>query len=301
MFGVSLIFAGIINLIPWERIRIALLVSLVGLAVGYQFLLANNYKQDWQTQRIFWQLTWRAPSIQPDTAIIMNEGALEYYADNSLSPVVNWVYAPEKRGEDIDYVLLYPTTRLRSPALPKLEPDLPIITEYLAGQFHGNTSRVLAIYFMPPGCMRILDPEVDRVNRSIPEQSLMRFAARLTNYELISFESTAQMPKPYYPEPAHGWCYYFQKADLARQFKQWEEVASLGDAAFAEGLNPADPSERFVFIEGYAHVGEWNRAVELSKLSFNESELMSAPLCRLWERIAAEFVAGPGRSGHYPK
>ena len=298
MFGVSLIFVGVIHLIPWERVRIVLLVSLVGLAVGYQFLLANNYRQDWETQKdLFWQLTWRAPSIQPDTAIIMNEGALEYYADNSLSPVVNWVYAPEKRGEDIDYVLLYPTTRLRSDALLKLEPDLPILTEYLAGQFHGNTSQTLAIYFMPPGCMRILDPEVDRVNRSIPEQSLMRFAARLTNYELITSESTAQMPKPYYPEPAHTWCYYFQKADLARQFKQWEEVASLGDAAFAEGLNPADPSERFVFIEGYAHAGEWDHAVELSKRSFEESELMTAPLCRLWERIAAETVSTSERSG----
>ncbi|HMS00426.1 MAG TPA: hypothetical protein PKE62_14330 [Anaerolineales bacterium] len=296
MFGVSLLFAGIINLIPWERIRIALLVSLVAFAVGKQFLTANEYAQDWQTQKdLFWQLAWRAPSIAPDTAIIMNEGALEYYADNSLSPVVNWVYAPEKRGEDIDYVLLYPTTRLRSDALPKLEPDLPIFTEYLAGQFHGNTSQALAIYFMPPGCMRILDPDVDRVNRSIPEQSLMRFASRLTNYELISSESISQMPKPYYPEPTHGWCYYFQKADLARQFKQWDEVVSLGDAAFDEGLGPADPSERFVFIEGYAHVGDWSRAVELSAESFSESELMSAPLCRLWERVEAETAENAER------
>lgn len=297
MFGVSLIFAGIINLIPWERIRIAILVSLIGLAVGYQFLLANNYKQDWQSQKeLFWQLTWRAPGIQPDTAIIMNEGALEYYADNSLSPVVNWVYAPETRGEDIDYVLLYPTTRLRTDALPKLEPDLPIFTEYLAGQFHGNTSQVLAIYFMPPGCMRILDPEIDRMNRAIPEQSLMRFASRLTNYELITSASTSQMPKPYYPEPERGWCYYFQKAELARQFKQWAEVVSLGNAAFNLGLQPADPAERFVFIEGYAHVGEWDRAIELSMQSFNESELMSPPLCRLWERVQVETAAGPGRS-----
>ncbi len=297
MFGVSLLFAGVINLIPWERIRIVLLVSLVALAVGKQFLTANEYAQDWQTQKdLFWQLTWRAPSLQPDTAIIMNEGALKFYADNSLSPVVNWIYAPEKRGEDIDYVLLYPTTRLKSDALPKLEPDLPIFTEYLAGQFHGNTSQVLAIYFMPPGCMRILDPEVDRVNRSIPEQILMRFAARLTNYEMIVNESMPQMPKPYFPEPAHGWCYYFQKADLARQFKQWDEVASLGDAAFAEGLRPADPSERFVFIEGYAHVGDWSRAVELSAESFSESELMSAPLCRLWERVEAETASSVERS-----
>lgn len=298
MFGVSLIFTGVVYLIPWERVRIVLLVSLVALAAGKQFLTANEYAQDWQTQKeLFWQLTWRAPNIAPDTAIVMNEGALKFYADNSLSAAVNWIYAPEKRGEDIDYVLLYPATRLRSPALPKLEPDLPIFTEYLAGQFHGNTSQVLAVYFMPPGCLRVLDPEVDLANRSIPEQSLMRFASRLTNYELISSESTALMPKPYEPEPEHGWCYYFEKADLARQFEKWDEVAALGNKAFAQELQPADPAERFPFIEGYAHLGSWDRAVELSKRSFDESERMGKPLCELWERIEAETTAeGPERS-----
>lgn len=296
MFGVSLTLAGVISLIPWERLRLVLLISLVSLAVGWQYLLANNYRQDWQTQKeFFWQLTWRAPGIEPDTAIIMNEGALEYYADNSLSPVVNWVYAPDKQGEDIDYVLLYPTTRLRSDALPKLELGLPVFTDYLAGTFNGNTSRVLAVYFKPPGCMRILDPEVDRVNRSIPEQSLMRFASRLTNYELISSEATARMPRPYYPEPEHGWCYYFQKAELARQFGQWGEVVSLGEDAFRQGLGPADPAERFVFIEGYAQAGEWDQAVDLSIQSSDESELMKPPLCQLWKRVEAETGEGSER------
>src|SRR5690606_26029173 len=126
-------------------------------------------------------------------------------------------------------------------------------------------SQVLAIYFMPPGCLRILDPEVDRVNRSIPEQSLMRFASRLTNYETISNEQIARMFELYYPEPPHGWCYYFQKAELARQFKQWDEVVAMADEAFALNVQPSDPAEYFVFIEGYAHAGEWDRAVELSQ------------------------------------
>jgi CPA2 family monovalent cation:H+ antiporter-2 len=30
--------------------------------------------------------------------------------------------------------------------------------------------------------------------------------------------ATAVMPAIYDPEPAHGWCFYFEKADLARQF-----------------------------------------------------------------------------------
>jgi hypothetical protein len=289
MLGVALTFAGIVNLIPWQSARAILLATLVGFAAGKQFLWSNEYKQDWQTQKeLFWQLAWRAPGIAPDTALLMNEGALKFYADNSLSPVVNWIYAPDLQGEDIPYVLLYPTTRLRSDALPKLEPDLPIFTDYIAGTFNGKTSQVLAIYFMPPGCLRILDPEIDRVNHTIPEQTLMRFAARLTNLDLILPEPSSRLPGVYRPEPAHGWCYFFETAELARQFGQWDDVVALANTALDANLQPGDPAEYFVFIEGFAHADEWGRAVELSKKSFDESQgALAAPLCRLWERIQA--------------
>ncbi|MCI0553359.1 MAG: hypothetical protein L0287_20620, partial [Anaerolineae bacterium] len=49
-----------------------------------------------------------------------------------------------------------------------------------------------------------------------------------------------------------------------------------------------------VFIEGYAHTGEWARAVELSKASYRVSKDFVGPLlCRLWERIETETTASP--------
>ena len=84
----------------------------------------------------------------------------------------------------------------------------------------------------------------------------------------------------------NGWCYYFQKADLARQAGDWKAVVKLGDAAFKLDDYPNDPVERFVFIEGYAHVGDWGKAVELSKLSYKVSRNYVRPLlCKLWSRI----------------
>ena len=298
MFGVSLILAGLGLLIPWQALRYVLIAALIGISAGRQMIWANEYKEEWQTQKdLFWQLTWRAPGIAADTAVIMNEGALKFYADNSLSPVLNWIYAPNFQGEHIPYVLLYPTTRLRSDALPKLESDLPIFTDYLAGTFNGNTSRVLAIYYMPPGCLRILDPDVDRVNRIIPEQSLMRFASRLTNFDLILPEQSSHMPEPYLPEPEHGWCYYFEKADLARQFERWDEVMELGNSALSANLQPGDPAEWFVFIEGSAHTDEWDRAVELSQRAYADSQCaLAAPLCKVWERVEAETAESRKRS-----
>jgi len=301
MFGAGLIIAGVGLLIPWQTPRYVLIAALIGFAAGRQLLWANEYNQDWQTQKdLFWQLTWRAPGIAPDTAILMNEGGLKYFADNSLSPVVNWIYAPDNRSDHIDYVLLYPTTRLRSDALPSLEPDQPIFSDYLAGAFNGNTSQVLAVYFAPPGCMRILDPDIDRVNRTIPEQTLMRFASRLSNHELILPEETSRMPAAYAPEPAHGWCYYFQKAELARQFGDWDQVLALSDAAFQLDRPSDDPAELFVFIEGYAHAGDWARAVELSKEAQEVSpEIVGEMLCRLWDRVEAETAPGERRSGAF--
>jgi hypothetical protein len=68
--------------------------------------------------------------------------------------------------------------------------------------------------------------------------------------------------------------------------KDWQQVAELGDAAFALADYPNDPIERFVFIEGYAHVGQWDKARELSLTSYRVSKDYVGPLlCSLWNRI----------------
>jgi hypothetical protein len=94
----------------------------------------------------------------------------------------------------------------------------------------------------------------------------------------------------FHPEPPHGWCYYFEKAELARQFGDWETVAKLGEVALQLGEHP-DPMERFVFVEGYAHVGDWDQAVKLSRESYKVSRnFVGPPLCWLWQRIEIETM-----------
>lgn len=292
MLGVSLILAGLLELIPRPTFRAIVMVLLVGLAAGRQFLWSVDYLRDWQLQKnLFWQMTWRAPGIKPDTLILMNE-ELSISADNSLSAALNWVYAPDTKQGTMHYVLFYPTNRLES-SLPQLKPDLPVFYDYLAGTFNGNTSQALAFYYSPPSCLRLLEPDIDSGNRFIQEESMMREASALSNADRIIPQQKAVLPAIYGPEPAHGWCYYFQKADLARQLGQWDEVAKLGDKAFKLNDHPNNPVERFVFIEGYAHVGEWQRAVELSKVSYKVSKDYVGPLlCQLWKRIEVETASG---------
>jgi hypothetical protein len=293
MLAVSLILGGGLQWIDSPRLRYGLLAVLVALAAGRQFLWSTDFGRDWAAQKnMFWQMTWRAPGLQPDTLVLMNE-ELEFYADNSLSATLNWIYTPDNHTSQIDHALLYPTNRIGR-SLPALEPDLPIRYDFLAGVFEGNTSQSVAFYFSPPACLHVLDPEIDTVNRFILDESLMREAAVLSSSSLILPEQKARMPGIYGPEPAHGWCYYFQKADLARQMEEWGQVAELGDRAFALDDHPNDPTERFVFIEGYAHNGDWDKALKYSRESHRVSPNFVDPLlCRLWTRIEASTASGP--------
>ncbi|HEX2995251.1 MAG TPA: hypothetical protein VHP14_10520, partial [Anaerolineales bacterium] len=155
MFAVSLIVMGLLDLIPSQRLRYGLLVVLVAFAAGRQFLWSTDYLRDWQSlKNLFWQMTWRAPGLKPNTVVLMNE-QLTFYADNSLSPSLNWIYTPGKRSDQIDYVLFYPTNREEG-ELPELKPDIPIDYDYIAGHFTGNTSQAVAFYYDPPACLRLL-------------------------------------------------------------------------------------------------------------------------------------------------
>ncbi|MDD2922242.1 MAG: hypothetical protein PHQ36_08140, partial [Anaerolineales bacterium] len=79
MLGASFIFAGLWELIPY-KFRYALVVF-IALAAGRQFLWANDFRRDWSEQKnMFWQMTWRAPALQKNTIVLINE-ELNYYAD----------------------------------------------------------------------------------------------------------------------------------------------------------------------------------------------------------------------------
>jgi hypothetical protein len=284
MLGACFLLMGLIEFLP-KNVKYLVAILLISLSAGRQFLWSVDYMRDWESQKnFFWQMTWRAPGLEPGTMVLTNE-ELKFSADNSLSAALNWIYAPDNHSDRMDYVLFYPTNRIEH-SLPRLEPDLPIQFDYVAGQFHGNTSQTVVFYYSPPGCLRLLDGEIDSKNHLIPDETMLRDAAALSSSNLILSERTSRMPGIYFPEPAYGWCYYFERADLARQQADWEEVVRLGDIAFDLSDHPNDPVERFVFIEGYAHVGDWARAQELSVESYRVSKEYVAPmLCSLWARI----------------
>jgi hypothetical protein len=290
IFGACLIAAGLLLSVKIpEPVRLALVVLLIGLATGRQVLNTSDYRRDWNNQsRFLWQLAWRIPYLEPGTVLIANE-LPTVSSDNSLTAAINWMYAPDYQGGDMPYMLYYPTIRVGL-AIQALQPGLTIEQKYLTTQFTGSTDQVVVLTYEPPDCLRVLDER----NKMLPLflNDRMRQAAALSKSEWIRADGSGRgLAKPMNflgAEPAHGWCYYVQKADLAAQQGDWQLVAELGDKAYALGDTPSNPVERLVFIEGYAHAGRWEDAADHSQKAASISPMMLPRLCILWQRIGQE-------------
>lgn len=286
LFGCALVLAGLIDLIPRFNLpKIVLAGIFIGLAVGVQFQNATAYRRDWNIQRsFFWQLAWRAPAITPGTAILSEQTPLPYESDNTLTAPVNWMYAPDNRGDRMSYIFYFPSVRL-SRGLPSLEEGKVIHQNYLAAGFDGSTSQVLVVYFNPPACLRVLDPRRDVGFPMLPGSLVDALA--LSKPDLIEVNpATPMKPLAFLgSEPAHAWCYYYEKADLAIQAGDWARAASLGDQAFQLNDYPNEASERIIFIEAYAHTGEWDKARSLTLQAYQITNMMQPMLCATWQRI----------------
>lgn len=287
MLAFSLFWTAILFLLPLPKnVRSLVFIVLIGFSSAHQLQTGIKFQRDWDQQaRLFWQLTWRAPSIEEGTLVFTHELPITYFSDNSLTAALNWTYDPDGTDdpEKIPYVLYYPSIRL-GVNLIDLQPDQEITHDILVGRFHGNTSRSLALYYNPPACLRVLDPEIEQNNWMVPLE--VRETVPLSDLSRILLEPQRTPPEKLYgQEPEHNWCYYFEKADLARQFGNWDEVVRLADTAFTLGDYPNDPAERMPFIEGYAHAGRWQDAFDQTMIAAEVSPLTHLGLCGLWQRI----------------
>ena len=74
------------------------------------------------------------------------------------------------------------------------------------------------------------------------------------------------------------WCYYFQKADLARQTENWEAIAEIGDEILPK-MKAREASEYFVFTEAYINLDRWDDAFNMFKRIHAEGKNLDPILC----------------------
>lgn len=239
---------------------ILVLSGLIAFAVGSHFENGMGFKRDWENlQSLFQQLTWRIPALEGGTALITSEPGLTYYSDNSLTSPLNLTFSDNVNSEDLQHFFFYTNVRLGL-ALPELRKGIPISQGYRSFMFKGNTSNMIAIQFDPPACMKVMDRVYSNSITNLNLTDLQTEELRLTDLRLI-LQSPQHQPPAFIEENLNeeSWCYFFQKADLARQFGDYESIAGFGNRALDGGFRPREVSEWLPFIEGYSWLGQWDR------------------------------------------
>lgn len=289
----------LVTLIDWlfkrDGVRIFVIALLIGMAAGFHNQNAINYRRDWQYQIAFFQqLTTRIPAFEPGTAVITNELPNNRSTDNSLTAPLNWIYTPDFTGGDLPLHMFYSELRFgREETI--FNEDTPLDLVYRFYPFESSAQQSLVIYHRPPACLRVVDDDYHHYYPLLPS-----FVKNLLPYsntgQIITAGEQPALPAFFTKTPQpKNWCYYFERADLARQRGDWEQVAELGDIAFALDDSPNHASERVPFIEGYAHVGQWTRAEELTSEALEINQFMGPMLCEAWERIEADTKASDQR------
>ncbi|MBA4376721.1 MAG: hypothetical protein C0401_11190 [Anaerolinea sp.] len=129
----------------------------------------------------------------------------------------------------------------------------------------------------------------DRYNPFLSANTVKALGA--SNLERIDPQGEEGLPSEdlFGQENKNTWCYYFEKADLARQTKDWPEVTRLYNEAETKGYEPGNGIEMMPFIEGFARTGGAKKSLQLTIDATKKTDNISPFLCDNWNRFALDL------------
>ena len=293
MFGSCVFLVGLIDSFIRDGIKQKIIVSLfIAMAVGGNLLNTNTYRRDWEAQQDFInQLTTRIPDLDTPAYFLTDFNPLTYETDNSLTGLFNLALEPENSSLTLPVSVGFYDVRFNSSA-EKFAAGEPIYQGFRSALFQGETKDIVVYFYSPPGCLRILDPE-QHMNLPIFPDKFYEFIP-YSHPENILPEGTRStfLQDEIFKKPVtKNWCYYFQEADLARQYSQWEKIAEIGDQVLNR-YQAGEASEYIPFIEAYAQLNRWGDTVPLIEKVHSMNKELDKPLCPILQKLFIE---------HYPQ
>jgi len=274
--GVVIFVLGILLMFQYQ-FRRWILVALIGVSVATQALNADYWKQLWDYQQeTWWQLTWRAPDIRDDTMVIayLPEG-FRIQQDYEVWGPVNLIYRPgsAKRPAIQSEVLTTETAYdvLKGTVRSDLNRDIRLNRDF--------NNLLLISLPSSSSCMHVIDGTLPVY--SADDAFLVQQIGEYSHVDRIITSGKAPVPPSsiFGDEPGHDWCYYYQKASLARQVGDWEEVGRLYDKVKSLGLDANDKAEVIPFLEGLVNLGRYDDARSLYREEIRGQTRVRFPLC----------------------
>jgi hypothetical protein len=259
------------------KFRKAGLLFLIGISVSTQLLNSMNWARYWNYQReAWWQLTWRAPNIKSNTLVMAYFSVdFAFQQDYEIWGPLNLIYRPgPAKIPLISAEVLNPDTAvnvLRGDVLGRRMRDFSLRRDF--------TKLLLLSLPSDNSCLHVIDGDLPIYSEY--EALLVRRIGSHSIVNRIETEDEPLFPPPaiFGIEPEHGWCYYYQKASLARQIGDWDEIGHLYDETVARELKADDKSEVFPFLEGLVNLGRLDEARELIETEIKERDVLSYELC----------------------
>ena len=265
--GALILLVACLERLATHRLRITLASLFIAIAVMVQY--GNTVKAASETEFVkdfWWQVAWRAPQIKAGTTLAVSYSDAAIQEDYFIWGPANHIYYPDARHTnpvtvDLSAVVLNKESATRIAAgLGEnsfyRRGDVLIVNDFnnvlVLTQSDGNA------------CMRILDGHAPEL--SVLDEERVMLVAPSSKIEDIVVTGTAPIPPAaiFGNEPAHDWCYYYQKAALARQQGDWQKVAQLGNEAQKLGLHPNDQIEWMPFLQAYAILGDQKQVKGIS-------------------------------------
>lgn len=288
LLGLGILIVAFIDWVSQNQNRKLTLLSLLcGLSMYSHLYSANAYRETWNIQRDFyWQLAWRVPALQPGTALLADSEVVLGASDYSTAAAINLIYAREFDIEEFPYWFFNMEQGI-NPQMERLLEGKTIRQDFRNWHFEGDADKILLIDNSLDSCMQVLASGQAETTELTP---FLNQILPLVNLSRIITEPKVPAVPPieiFGPEPVHTWCYYYQKASLARQSGDWEKVIALGKQADQEGYEPVKTAEWLLFVDAYVQAGDITAAEELSIRTQTRDPRLTPLLCTYWSQQTA--------------
>lgn len=294
--AVATLLVGLVFYITDQRIRLIAIIFLIGSAVLTHYIVSMKVLGEEKAIRGLWQqVAWRAPGIRAGTTLFVNYPGVNYGEDiDAVAGPANFIYYPEATNQiPVVYQLAaldqihYTTIDILTGGSKK--------TGYRTHVWNENYDNILVIsQATKASCAHVIDGQYPLFSSDDREQFLITGARSKIENVIIEGESPQLDESIFGTEPAHTWCYYFEKGALAIQQGSWQKAVDLGNEAINLGFHPNDRVEWVPFLHANAILGNEETFKEIAKKidGFTFERLQACDILNQMQKAGFVFSTG---------
>lgn len=254
---------------------------LVSAAVTHYGNGLSYAKQFSEIRTFWWQVSWRVPQFTRGTTIVAqypNGGIRE---SSFVWGPANQIYYPARVEPTAIQTGIYAILLDHDAVINILNRKSNQSDRYGIVETYPDYAHILILAQPnPQSCVQVIDgsePEYSRFD----DDAILSIGSH-SEMDHIQTRTAFHTPPAFLfgEEPAHKWCYYYEKAAFARQTGDWEEVLRLAQKTAELGYRPDDLIEWMPFLQAYAWSGDADKLAAESRAIWSD-EYVAHQACQI--------------------